>query len=203
MKYLIVGGFLLLLTILVSRVFVALDIIDLNTISSMVNKNEEHTSVEKLRTIGKQTYEVFCSSCHGMNGEGNNEKAHNHTKRISKKSIIYAINNGSNNFKSLYPMGMPAGLVGKKDAELIADYLVNKMEGEKPKAWATCASCHGENGEGISFIAPNIKTYSDELVTTVLKNGKKGAIGTMPYFGDRLSDMQMKALATHIRSIQK
>ena len=51
-----------------------------------------------------------------------------------------------------------------------------------------CSSCHGENGEGIPFVGPNIKTYSDDLVLTVLKDGKKGIIGAMPDFEGRLTE---------------
>lgn len=202
MKYLIVGGFALFLTILVSRVLIALEVIDLNAdTTKTLKKNDNRT--EKLKQIGKQTYFVFCSSCHGMNGEGNNGKAQDHTKRVAKKSVLDVIKNGSNNFITLYPSGMPAGLVSGDDAKKIAEYVANGMQGKKPDSWASCASCHNEDGEGIMFIAPNIRTYSDELVKTVLTNGKKGVIGTMPYFGDRLSTMQMRALATYIRSIQK
>jgi len=203
MKYLIVGGFALFLTILTSRVLIALEVIDLNTFSTQTVEQVAQTRVEKLRQIGEQTYFVFCSSCHGMDGKGNNGKAHNHTKRIAKKSVLEVINNGSNNFTSLYPAGMPANLIEGDDAKEVAQYVASGLKKKKPKAWKICATCHNEDGEGIAYIAPNIKTYSNDLVATILKHGKKGAIGTMPYFGDRLSDMQMRALATYIRSIQK
>ena len=207
MKYFFVGGFGLLVIILFSKVIVALELVNLDTFStnaefklSAVNETNE----KKLKIIGKQTYEVFCSSCHGMNGEGNNGKAHNHTKRIAEKTVLDIIKNGSNNFKSIYPSGMPARLVNDTDAKELAKFVANGMKAKKPKAWGVCATCHDEGGEGILYVAPNIKEYSDELVATVLKNGKKGVIGTMPdFFWEKLSEMQIKALATYIRSIQK
>lgn len=205
MKYLIVGIFTLFVAILVSRVFIALDLVNKNTFTNklVTEVKVEESKEVKLSKIGKKIYFVLCSSCHGMDGKGNNDKAQNHTKRISKKSVLDIINNGSNNFINIYPSGMPAGLVDRENAEELALYISHGMTGKKPKSWKICASCHNENGEGIAFIAPNIKVYSNELVATVLKNGKKGVIGTMPNFGDRLSEIQMKALATYIRSIAK
>ncbi|WP_373069670.1 c-type cytochrome [Sulfurimonas sp.] len=207
MKYFLVGGFGLLVLVLVSKVFVVLGLINLETFSSEARIKQtkvEQINEKKLQTIGKQTYEVFCSSCHGMDGKGNNGKAHNHTKRIAKKTVLDIIKNGSNNFKTIYPSGMPSGLVNEMEAQEVATYVANGMKTKKPKAWSVCASCHDESGEGILYVAPNIKYYSDELVLTVLKNGKKGVIGTMPdSFADKLSEIQIKALANYIRSIQK
>ena len=209
MKYLIIGVASLFLFILILRIFVALEIINLDVKPAIRTEVYKTSDLNKkdldddIVFTGKHTYEVFCSSCHGMDGTGNNDKAQNHTKRMAKKSIIDVINNGANNFKTAYPQGMPAGLVSKEEAIKIADYMVSKMKGEKPVSWKKCTACHGENGEGITFIAPNIKEYTDELVATVLSNGKKGVIGTMPNFGHKLTDMQMTALANYIRSIQK
>ena len=202
MKYFILGGFALFITMIISKVVVALELVNLNEIKEeKIALKVDESNERKLKEIGKQTYLVFCSSCHGKDGKGNDEKAQDHTKRIAKKSVLDIINNGSNNFTSLYPSGMPAALVGEEDARELAVYIANGMKEKKPKAWVVCASCHNEDGEGIVFIAPNIKTYSDELVKTVLTNGKKGVIGTMPNFSGRLSEIQMQALATYIRTL--
>lgn len=50
-------------------------------------------------------------------------------------------------------------------------------------------------------VAPNIRAYDDALVMAVLKDGKKGAIGSMPSFSGRLNETQEKALASYLRSI--
>jgi cytochrome c oxidase cbb3-type subunit 3 len=151
--------------------------------------------------MGQSVYLVQCAPCHGVDGEGINGKAHDLTKRMSKEQVLNVINNGAMNFKSAYPAGMPAGMASGADAEEIATYVAGGMKGAKPAAWAACSSCHGENGEGMPYVAPNIKTYSDELMATVLKDGKKGIIGVMPNFEGRLSETQVKAVATYIRSI--
>ena len=151
--------------------------------------------------MGQSIYLVQCAPCHGVDGEGINGKAHDLSKRIAKEQVLDVINNGANNFKSAYPAGMPAGMASGADAEAIAEYVANGMTGVKPDAWSTCSSCHGENGEGIPYVAPNIKSYSDDLVASVLKDGKKGVIGTMPSFANRLTDTQIKAVAHYIRSL--
>jgi cytochrome c oxidase cbb3-type subunit 3 len=198
MKYLLITIVTLMMTFLIGRVFVALGIIDFERHGA---KNQ--VTQKEVAQSGKSLYLVYCASCHGADGRGNNNKAQNHTKRISKESVLYAIRNGANNFVSLYPRGMPAGLLGEKDAEEVAAYVADGMRTSAPNGWKKCTPCHDASGEGIAFVAPNLKTYSDEFVIGVLRNGKKGAIGTMPHFQERLSDMQIKALATHIRSLEK
>jgi cytochrome c oxidase cbb3-type subunit 3 len=158
-------------------------------------------SKQDLVGMGQSVFLVQCAPCHGVDGEGINGKAQNLTKRISKETVLHVINNGANNFKSKYPGGMPAGMASGADAEELATYVAGGLKGTKPAAWATCAGCHGENGEGMPFVAPNLKSYSDDFVKTVLTNGKKGIIGTMPNFAERLSETQEKAVAAYIRSI--
>lgn len=200
MKYIIVGAVSLIVTLLVSKVLLALNLVHFNNFTVIEPKN--YSAKEKqLEQTGKSMYLVYCSSCHGYNGKGNDGKAQDHTKRIAEKSVLDVIQNGSNNFTSIYPSGMPANLVNNKDAKELAKYVASGLKSDKPKAWAKCATCHDDSGEGIAFIAPNIKTYTDDLVATVLKNGKKGVLGTMPSFEGRLSDVQIKAIAAYIRSI--
>jgi len=158
-------------------------------------------SGDDLVGMGQSVFLVQCAPCHGVDGEGINGKAQDLTKRISKESVLHVINNGANNFKSKYPGGMPAGMASGADAQEIATYVAGGMQGTKPAAWAACSSCHGENGEGMPFVAPDIKTYSDDFILTVLKDGKKGMIGAMPSFEGRLSETQEKAVAAYIRSI--
>jgi cytochrome c oxidase cbb3-type subunit 3 len=154
-----------------------------------------------LVSMGESVYLVQCAPCHGVDAEGINGKAHDLTKRIAKDQVLDVINNGANNFKSDYPGGMPAGMASGADAEAIAEYVAGGMKGAKPAMWAACSSCHGENGEGMPYVAPDIKNYSDALVASVLKDGKKGIIGAMPEFKGRLTDTQVKAVAHYLRSI--
>ena len=195
MKYIIIGVVTLVGTLLMSKLLLAINLVHFDDTPIA---EEEKLSEEKLVQIGKPIYMVYCSSCHGTDGKGNNGKAQDHTKRIAKKSVLYVIDNGSNNFQTMYHSGMPAGLViNKNDAEEVAEYVAGGMKGNQPKAWTVCATCHDKSGKGIPFISPDIKEYSDELVSTVLTNGG------MPSFRGRFSDYQMKALAARIRSLGK
>ena len=155
---------------------------------------------EELVGMGQSVFLVQCAPCHGVDAEGINGKAQDLTKRISKESVLEVINNGANNFKSVYPGGMPAGMASGSDAEEIAAYVAGGLKGTAPASWAACSSCHGENGEGMDYVAPNIKSYSDKVMATILKDGKKSNIGTMPAFKN-LSETQVKAVANYLRSI--
>lgn len=154
-----------------------------------------------LRAMGQSVFLVQCAPCHGVDAEGINGKAHDLTKRMAKEQILDVINNGANNFKSAYPGGMPAGMAFGEGAEKVAEYVANGMKGEAPAEYAACAGCHGADGNGMAYVAPNIKSYSDDLMKSVLHDGKKGIIGVMPNFQGRLSETQVKAVAEYIRSI--
>jgi cytochrome c oxidase cbb3-type subunit III len=162
------------------------------------NKNID---ADGLRSMGESVYLVQCAPCHGVDADGINGKAHNLTARISKEQVAHIINNGANNFKTAYPAGMPAGLASGADVDALAAFVAGGLKGDKPAAWSACSSCHGENGEGMAFVAPSLTNYDDELMAAVLKDGKKGQIGAMPSFDGRLSETQVKAVAEYIRSI--
>jgi len=158
-------------------------------------------STNDLKNMGESMFFVQCAPCHGMDAEGIDGKAQNLTKRIAKESVLETIKNGANNFKSVYPGGMPAGMAAGADAEEIATYVAGGFKGTAPASFAACSSCHGVDGKGMDFVAPNIRTYSDKVIATILKNGKKSTIGTMPSFDGRLSSTQVKAVANYLRSL--
>ena len=164
-------------------------------------KKWENPSEETLKAMGQSTFLVQCAPCHGVDAEGIDGKAQNLTKRISKEQVIHVINNGSNSLKTAYPGGMPAGMAFGPDVELIAEYVAGGFKGEQPASFAACAGCHGIDGNGIEYVAPNIRAYDDALVMAVLKDGKKSNIGSMPSFDGRLNETQQKALAAYLRSL--
>jgi len=160
-------------------------------------------SESDLVNMGQSVFLVQCAPCHGVDGTGIDGKAQDLTKRMAKEQVLHVINNGANNLKSAFPGGMPAGMAAGADADAVASYVAGGLKGEAPAAWAICAGCHGQNGEGMPYVGPNIKDYSDDLVHTVLNDGKKGSIGIMPSFKGMLSETQMKAAAHYIRSIKE
>ncbi len=158
-------------------------------------------SATDLKAMGESIFLVQCAPCHGVDAEGIEGKSQDLTHRISKESVLEVIEKGANNFKTDYPSGMPGGMALGEDAQEIATYIANSMKGTKPAMWAICSGCHGENGEGIAFVAPNLKVYDDSLIASVLKDGKKSSIGIMPSFEGRLSDTQVKAVAAYLRKL--
>ena len=162
-----------------------------------VNPNED-----TLKAMGQSVFLVQCAPCHGVDAEGINGKAQDLTKRISKEQVEYVIRNGANNLTEAYPGGMPPMMLSEDaDIKEVSAYVANGFKGEQPAAYATCVACHGDNGEGMPMVGPNIKSYDDSLVTAVLKQGKKGLLGHMPSFNERLNETQEKALASYIRSL--
>jgi cytochrome c oxidase cbb3-type subunit 3 len=151
--------------------------------------------------MGQSVFLVQCAPCHGVDAEGIDGKAQDLTKRISKSSVLETIKNGGNNFKTAFAGGMPAGLVSGADAQSVAAFVAGGMKGSNDVYNTNCSSCHGANGEGMAYVAPNIKSYSDEVIASVLKDGKKSSIGIMPSFEGRLSETQVKAVAAYLRGL--
>ena len=164
-------------------------------------KKWENPSTETLEAMGQSTFLVQCSPCHGVTAEGIEGKAQDLTKRIAKEQVVHIINNGANSLKTAYPGGMPAGMAFGDDVDVIAEYVAGGFKGEQPAAYAACAGCHGADGKGMPYVAPNIREYDDAIVSAVLKDGKKGNIGMMPSFDGRLNETQQKALAAYLRSL--
>ncbi|AXH13938.1 cytochrome C oxidase subunit III [Malaciobacter mytili LMG 24559] len=162
----------------------------------------ENPSDETLTAMGESLFLVQCAPCHGVDAEGIGGKAQNLTHRMSKESVEDVIRNGANNFKAEYPAGMPPMMLSD-DAEIdaVSSYVAGGFKGEQPAAFGVCAGCHGADGKGIDYVAPNIVSYDDAVVMATLTNGKKGSIGIMPSFKGRLNPTQEKALATYIRSL--
>lgn len=76
-----------------------------------------------------------------------------------------------------------------------------------------CASCHGQNGEGVSGAFPPLAgsawvTGEISTLVRIVLHGVEGPIrvrgqrydGRMPAFGDRLSDVQLAGLLTYLRT---
>src|SRR5579872_2443321 len=70
-----------------------------------------------------------------------------------------------------------------------------------------CAMCHGEDGKAntpagkafkaVSLRDPMVVNSSDEELIAIVKNGKN----KMPVFKDKLTDDQIKAVVTYIRTL--
>ncbi len=176
---------------------------------------KEYASItgEKLVEMGESVFLAECKVCHGLTADGINGTAANLNKRIDTKSVKYVINNGSNYslLGSEIPMPDRSGLFNSNTGALITDaeidavsaYVANGMTGAGADVFAgTCAVCHGEDGKGMEYVAPNIVAYTPSLVINVLNHGKQGVIGGMPAF-NRLNDKQKEAVGAYITSLSK
>ncbi len=172
---------------------------------------------EQLVNMGESVYLVECVACHGLNADGNNEiDAADLNKRISAKSVKYVINHGSNNKLLGTEMPMPdrnglfnaatGALITDKEIDEVADYVAGGLK-DANSAGAqvfanVCAACHGPDGKGMAYVAPDIATWNQQLIINVLDNGKVGAIGKMPAM-DRLNPKQKEAIAAYVMSLSK
>ncbi len=162
--------------------------------------------------MGESVFLAECKVCHGLTADGIDGKAANLNERISKESVMHVLMNGANNFKTDYPGGMPMGLnysfADEAELNKLVDYVVAGLpEGDSEGAAlfekGTCTSCHGANGEGMAYAGPKINGYDIATVSAVLKDGKKGAIGAMPVFADRLNAKQIEAVSAYVTSLSK
>lgn len=166
---------------------------------------------DRLVEMGESVYLAECKVCHGLSADGIDGKAANLNQRIEAVSVSHVVNNGANNLGYAAPMPDRNGLFNANTGALITDaeietvskYVASGMQGDGADIFAgTCAACHGANGEGMEYVAPNIAAFTPALVATVLTHGKKGAIGVMPKF-DRLNDKQKEAVGAYIADISK
>ncbi|MCD6258684.1 MAG: c-type cytochrome [Helicobacteraceae bacterium] len=166
---------------------------------------------ERLVDMGESVFLAECKVCHGLQADGIDGKAANLNVRLEEKVVKHAIINGANNHLLGTEMPMPDrnGLFNANTNEMITDaeidlvskYVANGMTGAGADVFeGVCASCHGADGKGMEYVAPNIAEFTPELVVNVLNHGKKGAIGAMPKF-DKLNDKQKEAVGAYITSI--
>ncbi len=177
---------------------------------------EKYASItgERLVEMGESVFLAECKVCHGLAADGIDGKAADLTMRLEAVTVKDVILNGSNNFLmgSENPMPNRDGIMNANkdyapitDAEIdaVSSYVANGMSGEGADVFAgACAACHGEDGKGMEYVAPNIAAYDMGLVTNVLNHGKKGSIGAMPAF-DRLNAKQKEAVSAYIISLSK
>lgn len=160
---------------------------------------EKHKGADKktLNAMGESIFLVQCSQCHGATGDGLSGRAQDLTSHRSKEVVLAIINEGQNALDA-FPGGMPAGMASGADAEAIAAYVASGFKGEAPAMYATCAGCHGANGEGVAMVGPRINGYD---ISNTLAKGKKGKIGKMPAFNTLITPVQEKALTVYIQSL--
>ena len=161
----------------------------------------------RLVEMGESVFLAECKVCHGINADGIDGKAANLNKRLDAVAIKHAIANGANNFKTDFPGGMPPMmLTDAAQIDSVTQYIMagfpDGHKGAESFVMGGCTGCHGEKGEGMPFVGPKINGFDIPTVHSVLKDGKKGAMGTMPKF-ERLNAKQQEAVSAYITSLSK
>ena len=168
---------------------------------------------ETKQDMGGSIFIVQCAPCHGLAADGIDGKAANLNQRLEAKTVKYVVEHGSNNQLLGTEMPMPdrnglfnantGALITDKEIDTVSQYVANGMKGPGADIFAgACAACHGADGKGQPYVAPDVAGYTPELIVNVLNHGKKGAIGTMPAFAN-LTEVQKEALGAYITSLSK
>jgi len=147
---------------------------------------------------GKELF-ASCASCHGDNGSGNAEFLAPQIAGLSKQYVLTQISNFQKNHRGVHPDDLaghrmnPMARHVKTEADLnsLAEY-VSKLSAPKPSSsekfggdpikgkasFATCAACHGSNGEGKPAMkAPALNNTHDWYLLSQLKKFDKGIRG--------------------------
>lgn len=186
---------------------------EVNTHTEKFQKEWAKADNETLKNMGKSLFLVQCAPCHGVTGEGMNNKAANLANWGHEAGIMNTIKHGGKGLN--YSGGeMPAGLADEVSAKAIASYVMAEISAVKKTAHpelvtqgkemynTLCASCHGEDGTGMFGTFPDLTKYGTNTFTKeVLEKGKVGHIGHMPSFKDMLNSTQQEAVSTYILSI--
>ncbi|SFV55259.1 Cytochrome c oxidase subunit CcoP [hydrothermal vent metagenome] len=159
---------------------------------------------DRLIEMGESVFLAECKVCHGLAADGIDGKAADLNVRLEAITVKDVIINGSNNslMGSENPMPNRDGIMNA-NKDYAPAYVANGMSGEGGDVFAgACAACHGMDGKGMEYVAPNVATYDQTLIVNVLNHGKKGSIGAMPAF-DRLNTKQKEAVSAYIISLSK
>ncbi|MDF1874145.1 c-type cytochrome [Sulfurimonas sp. SAG-AH-194-I05] len=167
---------------------------------------------DRLIEMGESVFLAECKVCHGLTADGIDGTASDLNVRLEANVVKYHILHGSNSklMGTENPMPNRYGIMNANtdyspisDAEIdvVSEYVANGMTGEGADVFAgACAACHGADGKGQAYVAPNIATFDIGLVVTILNHGKRGVIGGMPAF-DRLNTKQKEAVGAYITSL--
>jgi len=173
----------------------------LQTLDALMQKID----LRRMREMGRELFLRKCAFCHGEDARGRDGFAADLTKRISKERAKLNIQKGARNFVHSFPGGMPPMVPDDARAETLASYVAEGFRASHPGARlyekAHCARCHGKEGTGIRYRAPNIRRFDHETVAAILRNGKFGILGRMPAY-DALAPYQVAMLAEYIRSLE-
>ena len=168
----------------------------------------------KAHAIGERLFLNNCAVCHGSDAKGNkgfpNLTDNDWLHGGSPEKIIETVTHGR---RGQMPVMAPA--VGSaEEVRQVANYVLslsgaghNSIMAElgKPKFKQVCAACHGADGKGNQAIgAPNLTDkiwlhgFGEEAIMNMVNKGK---LNIMPAQEKRLSEDQIKLVASYVWSL--
>lgn len=147
-------------------------------------------------TIGKGLYAV-CAACHGPNGEGNlafnaPKLAGQNTWYLERQLHLYKSGARGTHERDHFGKTMAPMAATLADGSAVADVVayIATLPDTRPAStiignadkgrarWATCASCHGAEGQGIAATnAPRLQGMNDWYMARQLANFRDGVRG--------------------------
>jgi cytochrome c oxidase cbb3-type subunit 3/ubiquinol-cytochrome c reductase cytochrome c subunit len=175
---------------------------------------------------GSHTYDQMCAVCHGKNGEG---YAADHAPAIANPDFLAsvddnflrkAIENGRAGSTMSAWSRSRGGPLNPTDVDSLIVAMKSwgpghkaalddsRLDGDAAKGAAIfkkeCASCHGENGIGGTYVQignPDLlTTASDGFLRYAIRRGRSSA--GMPSFESKLGDPAIDDVIAHLRSLQ-
>lgn len=160
----------------------------------------------------------YCTTCHGIDGVGNEGVQAPRLAGMEDWYLRRQLENFRDELRGMHPEDVE-GLAMQPMAAKLSDSSIDDivdwvgsweyeaaevtLEGDAEagrRAYTSCATCHGANGEGNeAFGAPQLAGQNDWYLLTQLKNFKAGYRGTAN--GDTYGQ-QMRAMAQSLASEQ-
>jgi len=177
-------------------------------VASLVSDRQAHA-------IGERLFLNNCAQCHGSDGRGAkgfpNLTDADWLYGGAPEQIVQTITNGRHGI--MPPMAAAVG--SAQEVEQVAQYVLSLSGGssdpvkaELGKAkFASCAACHGSNGQGNQALgAPNLTDRvwlhggGLQNVIAMINNGKDNQ---MPHFEGKLTDGQIHVLAAYVLGLSE
>lgn len=171
---------------------------------------EDLSALPIAKSIGERLYMNNCSQCHASDARGGrgfpNLTDHDWLHGGSAEKIEETIVNGRNGM--MPPMGAMVG--SEEDMKNLANYVLSlsgsmhdaARAGLGQSKFASCAACHGADGQGNQALgAPNLTDSiwlhgaGEAAIIDRIKNGK---VNQMPAQQGKLTPEQIKVLAAYI-----
>jgi cytochrome c oxidase cbb3-type subunit 3 len=168
---------------------------------------------------GKAIFADNCQPCHGAAGSGNkgypvladDDWIWGGTLDDIQTTLLYGIRSGHEDERlSDMPAFIADELISLEEANQIADFVMTLggQEGSTDGAELyadNCASCHGEEGEGLQEMgAPRLNDgiwLYDAGREGVMAQLKKPKHGVMPFWSERLSETEIKQVSIYVHSL--